>query len=88
LPEQAVVPAEVAEAVGGLKELTPSGTSVLLEGQLAETPPGTKQVSSRISSLHLSHSLCAIETVVYIQAVHSSNVLPSMQQAYVIHLKR
>ena len=38
------MPAEVAEAVGGLKELTPSGTSVLLEGELAETPPGTKQV--------------------------------------------
>jgi hypothetical protein len=41
---QAVVPLEVAAAVGGLKELTASGTSVLLEGTLAETPPGTKQV--------------------------------------------
>ena len=56
---QAVVPAEVAEAVGGLKELTPSGTSVLLEGQLAETPPGTKQVppSTVLASL-CSHHLC------------------------------
>ena len=45
-PVQAVVPLEVATAVGGLKELTPSGTSVLLEGTLTETPPGTKQVLS------------------------------------------
>lgn len=35
---------EVAEAVGGLKKLVPTGTSVLIEGQLAETPEGTKQV--------------------------------------------
>ncbi|CAK0787728.1 hypothetical protein CVIRNUC_010950 [Coccomyxa viridis] len=40
---QAVVPLEVAEAAGGFSSLTPSGTSVLLEGHLAETPAGTKQ---------------------------------------------
>jgi hypothetical protein len=35
---------EVAESVGGLKLLTPTGTSVLIEGELAATPEGTKQV--------------------------------------------
>jgi len=35
----------VAEAVGGFSSLTPSGTSVLLEGELAQTPEGTKQAS-------------------------------------------
>lgn len=39
-----MVTKEVAEAVGGLKKLVPTGTSVLIEGTLAETPEGTKQV--------------------------------------------
>eukprot|EP00878_Enallax_costatus_P019561 GHUV01020638.1.p1 GENE.GHUV01020638.1~~GHUV01020638.1.p1 ORF type:complete len:494 (+),score=175.85 GHUV01020638.1:420-1901(+) len=34
---------EVAEPVGGLKKLVPTGTCVLIEGMLAETPEGTKQ---------------------------------------------
>ena len=38
------MPLEVAEAAGGFSSLTPSGTSVLLEGHLTETPAGTKQV--------------------------------------------
>lgn len=33
----------VAEEVGGLKRLVPTGTSVLIEGTLSETPEGTKQ---------------------------------------------
>lgn len=37
---------EVAEAVGGLKAIISTGTSVLVEGQLTETPPGTKQARS------------------------------------------
>jgi hypothetical protein len=39
-----MVTKEVAEAVGGLKKLVPTGTCVLIEGNLAETPEGTKQV--------------------------------------------
>jgi asparaginyl-tRNA synthetase len=39
-----MVTKEVAEEVGGLKKLVPTGTCVLIEGTLAETPPGTKQV--------------------------------------------
>ena len=35
---------EVAEEIGGLKDLVPTGTSVLIEGHLVETPAGTKQV--------------------------------------------
>lgn len=35
---------EVAESAGGLKVLTPTGTSVLIEGELTATPEGTKQV--------------------------------------------
>lgn len=35
---------EVAEAVGGFTALTPSGTSVLLEGQLVKAPENAKQV--------------------------------------------
>ena len=33
----------VAEESGGLKRLVPTGTSVLIEGTLSETPEGTKQ---------------------------------------------
>ncbi|BDA47172.1 Asparagine-tRNA ligase, cytoplasmic 1 [Coccomyxa sp. Obi] len=40
---QALVTVEVAEAVGGFTALTPSGTSVLLEGQLAKAPENAKQ---------------------------------------------
>ena len=40
---QAVVSSEVAEAAGGFGSLTPSGTSVLLQGELTKTPEGTKQ---------------------------------------------
>ena len=37
--------AEASEAAkNGLKDLTSTGTSVLVEGQLSKTPPGTKQV--------------------------------------------
>lgn len=39
-----MVTKDVAEAVGGLKKLVPTGTCVLIEGNLAETPEGTKQV--------------------------------------------
>ena len=40
---QVMVTKEVAEAVGGLKAITSTGTSVMVEGELTETPPGTKQ---------------------------------------------
>ncbi len=40
---QVMVDKEVGDAVGGLKELTSTATCVLVEGQLAETPEGTKQ---------------------------------------------
>ena len=41
---QVLVTKEVAEEIGGLKDLVPTGTSVLIEGHLVATPPGTKQV--------------------------------------------
>ena len=41
-----MVSKEVAEELGGLKKLVPTGTAVLVEGLLAETPEGTKQVGS------------------------------------------
>ena len=40
---QVKLTAEVAAEVGGLKEVTGTGTSVLIEGELAKTPEGTKQ---------------------------------------------
>ena len=40
---QVVVPAGVAEGVGGLKAVTPSGTSLLITGALLRCPPGTRQ---------------------------------------------
>jgi hypothetical protein len=43
---QVMVTKEVAESVGGLKELVPAGTSVLIEGELTRTPEGTKQVGT------------------------------------------
>lgn len=45
------MPLEVAEEVGGFSSLTPSGTSVLLEGQLTQTPEGTKQARLRTQCL-------------------------------------
>lgn len=39
-----MVTKEVAEEVGGLKKLVATDTCVLIEGMLAETPEGTKQV--------------------------------------------
>lgn len=42
-----MVTKEVAESVGGLKKLVPTGTCVLIEGTLAQTPEGTKQVGER-----------------------------------------
>ena len=42
---QVLVTKEVAEESGlTLNKLTPTGTSVLVEGELAATPEGTKQV--------------------------------------------
>ena len=38
-----MVDKDVAEEAGGLKQLTPTSTCVLIEGVLAQTPPGTKQ---------------------------------------------
>ncbi len=35
---------EVASAVGGLKALTSTGTSILVQGTLRRTPEGTLQV--------------------------------------------
>ena len=40
---QIMVDKEVGDQVGGLKQLTPTSTCVLIEGVLAETPEGTKQ---------------------------------------------
>jgi hypothetical protein len=40
---QVMVTKEVAEEIGGLKQLTATSTCVLIEGVLAETPAGTKQ---------------------------------------------
>lgn len=40
---QIMVDKAVGEEVGGLKQLTPTSTCVLIEGVLAETPEGTKQ---------------------------------------------
>ena len=45
-----MVDKEVGDAVGGLNKLCPTGTSVLVEGTLAQTPEGTKQV--RAWALH------------------------------------
>lgn len=40
---QVMVDKDVAAEIGGLGALTPTSTCVLVEGILAETPPGTKQ---------------------------------------------
>ena len=41
---QVFVSTEVAAEVGGLKALTSTGTSVLVQGTLQRTPEGTLQV--------------------------------------------
>ncbi len=63
---QVMVTKEVAEASGGaLNKLTATGTSVLIEGELAATPEGTKQARDdacqahalRASGLWRSHAM-------------------------------
>ncbi|KAJ9504769.1 hypothetical protein QJQ45_007860 [Haematococcus lacustris] len=52
-----MVTKEVAEAVGGLKHLVMTGTSVLVEGELSATPEGTKQVQPQDKQGHRQHTL-------------------------------
>ncbi|KAF5841787.1 hypothetical protein DUNSADRAFT_11103 [Dunaliella salina] len=52
---QVMMSKEVAEQVGGLKQLTPTGTSVLVEGELTPTPEGTKQAEELKASVHVLH---------------------------------
>lgn len=40
---QVMIEKEVGDLAGGLKEITPTATCVLVEGVLAQTPEGTKQ---------------------------------------------
>lgn len=49
---QVIVPKQVAESVGGLGKITPTGTSLLVKGILDETPEGKKQVSEPSFLLH------------------------------------
>ena len=42
---QVIIPKAVADDVGGLSKVTPTGTSLLIEGRLEETPEGKKQVA-------------------------------------------
>ncbi len=54
---QIMVDKAVGDQVGGLRQLTPTSTCVLIEGVLAETPEGTKQkVGGRLA---LAHYNCA-----------------------------
>uniref|UniRef100_A0A7S0US18 asparagine--tRNA ligase n=1 Tax=Polytomella parva TaxID=51329 RepID=A0A7S0US18_9CHLO len=50
---QVMVPKEVAESHDGLGKLVPTGTSVLIEGELSRTPEGTKQlVELKATKIH------------------------------------
>ena len=62
------MPLEVAEAAGGFSSLTPSGTSVLLEGHLTETPAGTKQVWLLRNAAIPSHDVIILLCLVYSMA--------------------
>jgi hypothetical protein len=62
-----MVTKEVGEAIGGLKKLVPTGTCVLIEGLLAETPEGTKQVGAHDTAGHDRHVM-----VQYQQQLRSS----------------
>jgi len=42
---QVMLSKEVADQIGGMKLVTPTGSSVLIEGELTPTPEGTKQVT-------------------------------------------
>ena len=62
------MPLEVADAAGGFSSLTPSGTSVLLEGHLTETPAGTKQVWLLRSAAFPSHDVSILLRLVHSMA--------------------
>ena len=54
---QVMLTKEVAEADGySLKTAAPTGTSLLVEGELTKTPEGTEQVSSASTSSILGRS--------------------------------
>jgi hypothetical protein len=56
---QIVVSKEVAELSGtSQKSLTPTGTSVLIEGELTAPPEGTKQVGFNKKRKDHSGSIC------------------------------
>jgi len=71
---------EVAAAVGGLKDLVPTGTSVLIEGELTEAPAKAKQVLRRQSALCSIILTCRILTeplaaVGHTALAHSKNAV-------------
>lgn len=59
---QVMITKEVAEKHTGLKKLVPTGTSVLVEGTLTETPEGTKQAVELKASQLLHVGLCEPST--------------------------
>jgi hypothetical protein len=62
---QVMATKEVGEAVGGLKKLVPTGTCVLIEGLLAETPEGTKQVCLLAIDVAVAHHASSYATVAH-----------------------
>jgi len=59
---QVMVTKELAEEVGGLKKVCPTGTAVLVEGELTETPEGTKQ-AVELKATNLVHvGICDAST--------------------------
>ena len=53
---QVYVSTEVAAEFGGLKALTSTGTSILVQGTLRRTPEGTLQVRASVSKHYPSDS--------------------------------
>lgn len=52
---QVMVSKEVGEEVGGLGKITPTGTSVLIEGELVETPPENKKQAVELKAIKVHY---------------------------------
>ena len=63
---QVFVSTEVAAEVGGLKAMTSTGTSILVQGTLRRTPEGTLQVCFTIEALAFWQLLFHIPGTAYL----------------------
>lgn len=83
---QVFVSTEVASSQGGLKALTSTGTSILVQGTLRRTPEGTLQVTSLAEDKHACFCILqmlpceALGAAVLCMCQHCTSIMRPRQQ--------